>query len=159
MTRKLSDGDIEIVSSYDAQVATGDDTFAAGVAVDLSDCEDAIIQVDLGAHGDAGAGVGIEVGLRSGSDTVVATHTDVADADLSETIAGTATISAAQDSGIICRAEDDSDSRIITTEYKGIDQYVSAYVLFDDDNANGIPVSVNVIKSRLKAAPSTVNNS
>lgn len=141
----------ELDSMLDNATLTTNNTTVAGGSADLQGCDAATVIADIGEWGDTGTD-GWEIGLQESDDD--STWTDVADADLTTTVAGASTVTGAQSTGIFAIIDDASeDDRQYKTGYIGSKRYIRPKLTATGNQSTGTPIGVFCIKEGLRHAP------
>lgn len=110
-----------------------------GASVDLKDYEWVAFLALVGESGDTLSGsVYIELEVEESDDD--STFTDVADADLSDTVTGNNTGTFGK---IDAAAEDDA---VFTTQYRGSSRYVRPVINLTGTHTNGTPIGIVALR-------------
>ena len=129
----------------DPVVLTAD---ADGASVDMKDYEHVAFYALVGESGDTLSGtVYLELELEESDDD--STFTDVADADITNSVTGNNTGTFAK---IDAAAEDDA---VYMTQYKGNSRYVRPVVNISGTHSNGVPVGILAVRFGAERVPVT----
>jgi len=144
---------LNLVYSLEVDSRTTNNTTVAGAAVDTQGYDAITVIVPFGDWGDTTTG-GIEVALQHSDDTVSGNFVDVPDADMTDTITGTSTVSGASTTGVFARvdaaAEDDT---IYKTGYLGNKRYVRTKLAATGNQSGGYEMGTIVMRSRASLQP------
>ena len=141
------------LNMIDPQALTANNTTVAGAAIDLQGFDSATIYAQMGVWGDTIAGGLTEFGLQE-SDSSGSGFTDVANADLTDTIAAASTVTGAATTGVYANVSSTSnDQKVVVTGYKGKKRYIRAKFNVEKNQATGIPVSVLCVRGRPSYLP------
>lgn len=119
---------------------------ANSTGLDLQNCDDATLLFHVGNSGDTLSGtVKIELEVEESDDD--STYTDVADADLTNYVAGT------NDGCVAVIDAPSEDSTVFAVGYRGTKRYIRGVVNFIDTHSTGTPVAVLGLRGRNRANP------
>jgi hypothetical protein len=139
------EGEVRHDQVLDPVVLTAD---ADGDSVDMKDYEHVAFYALVGESGDTLSGtVYLELEVEESADD--SSFTDVADADLTNYVAGTNDGTFAK---IDAAAEDDA---VYMTQYKGSKRYVRPVANISGTHSNGIPVGILAVRFGAKTVPVT----
>jgi hypothetical protein len=127
----------------DPVVITAD---ANGASVDMFGYDSVAFYALLGESGDTLSGsVYVELEVEESTDD--STFTDVADADITNSVTGTNTGTFGK---IDAAAEDDA---VFMTQYRGTSRYVRPVINLTGTHTNGIPIGILAIRSQFNNPP------
>lgn len=150
--RSLVDN-ISVEDMSDNQLRIINNTTVAGGAIDLQGFDSATIVADIGVWGDTVSGGLVEIGLQE-SDASGSGFTDVANADLTDTIAGASTVTGAVATGVFASVSSTSnDQKQVKTGYLGSKRYIRAKINGEKNLATGTPIAILAIKGHPSKAP------
>lgn len=134
---------LSISQAVNPSVHTAD---ANGASVDMQGFNSLMFVANIGASGDTLSGsVFIEIEIEESTDDSV--FTDVANADLQNTVTGT-------NVGTICLVDDAAeDDAVYMTGYKGNKRYVRPVVNVTGTHTNGTPISITAIRGNAESKP------
>lgn len=132
---------------------TTNNTTVAGSAVDLQGYDAATVLACFGDWVDTTTG-GIEIAVQHSDDTVSGNFVDVPNVELTDTIAGSSTVSGASTTGVFCRvdaaAEDDA---VYKTGYLGNKRYIRVKLAATGNQSTGYELGVIVQRSKANNEP------
>lgn len=115
-------------------------------SIDLADCDDAVILFDVGNSADTLNGSNtIELEIEESDDD--STFTDVADADLTNYVAGT------NDGTVALINAAAEDSTVIAVGYRGSKRYIRGVVNFTGTHSTGTPIGIVGMRGKLRGQP------
>jgi len=152
MTTREIDSGIVIEASLQPAVLTTNNTTVAGTGIDLRGFEAAEVVVQVGLYAESIAGAFSEFSVQESDDDT--TYTDVANADLTDTVAATCTVTGASTTGLIGKVSSTSnDNVVIKSGYKGSKRYIRVKENAEKNHNVGLPVSAVIVKAKPSAMP------
>lgn len=150
-TRSISKN-IAPVNMIDPVNQTINNTTVAGAGCDLQGYESATVIAQVGAWGDTVSGGMIEFAVQESDDN--STFTDVANANLTDTIAGASTVTGAAATGVFGKVSSTSnDQTTFRTGYVGSKRYIRIKMNGEKNLATGSPIAVLLVKGNPDLAP------
>lgn len=129
-------------------------TTVAGAAIDTQGYDAVTVITDIGAWGDTVAGGLLEIGLQHSDDTVSGNFVDVPNAQLTDTIAGSSSVTGAIATGVFASVSATSnDQKVVKTGYIGGKRYLRVKFNGEKNLATGTPVSVVIVEGLAARAP------
>lgn len=135
--------DLSVTQLYDPATTTADQN---STSIDMQGYDSLLLVANVGASGDTLSGsVKIEFEVEESSDD--STFTDVADADLTNSVTGTNT-------GTFALVDDPAeDDAVYITGYKGTERYVRVVINVTGTHTNGTPISITAIRGHAHQRP------
>jgi len=152
MTTREIDSNIVITASLYPAALTTNNTTVAGTGVDLKGFSAAEVVVQVGTYAETVSGAFSEFSIQESDDDT--TYTDVANADLTDTVAATSTVTGASTTGVIGKVSSTSNDNVVfKSGYKGSKRYIRVKENAEKNHNVGLPVSAVVIAAIPNLAP------
>lgn len=152
MVTREQDSNLSVVASFNPAVTTTNNTTVAGASADLQGYNAATVVVEVGLYAESIAGAFSEFSIQESDDDT--TFTDVANSDLTDTVAATSTVTGASTTGIIGKVSSTSnDNVVIKSGYKGSKRYIRVKEMGEKNHNVGLPYAATIIRGLKSNAP------
>lgn len=152
MTTREIDTKVAISTSLLPSSRTTNNTTVAGTGVDLRGFSAAEAVVHVGTYNETVSGAFSEFSLQESDDDT--TYTDVANADLTDTVAATCTVTGASTTGVFGKTSSTSNDEVVfKTGYKGTKRYIRVKENAEKNHNVGLVSSAVIIKAIPNSLP------
>ncbi len=152
MVTRTIDSNITVLTSLLPASRITNNTTVAGTGVDLKEYSAAEAIVHVGTYGETVAGAFSEFSLQESDDDT--TYTDVANADLTDTVAATSTVTGASTTGVFGKVSSTANDEVVfATGYKGTKRYIRVKENAEKNHNVGLVSSAVIVRAKPKTAP------
>lgn len=148
MTTREIDSNISIAEVFTPAPVLTNNTTVAGTAVDLQGYYAAEAVVHVGTYAETIAGSFSEFSLQESADSATG-WTDVANADLTDTVAASSTITGGSTTGVFGKVSSTgTDNVILKTGYKGSKRWIRVKENAQTNHNVGLPFGAVIIRAK-----------